>query len=89
MQDGSGACLLLACLWEETLVIANVGDSRAVIGSYKGGATQGTLLTNDHNAINPIEAKLARFRFLRNQGTRIPLTPMTLLCLCEHRRRFA
>lgn len=68
VQDGSGTCLLLACLWEDTLVVANVGDSRAVIGSNKGGSTVGTLLTSDHNASNPVEAKLARFRFLRNQG---------------------
>jgi serine/threonine protein phosphatase PrpC len=31
-DDASGACLLLVCLWERVMVVANVGDSRAVLG---------------------------------------------------------
>ncbi|ELR17464.1 protein phosphatase 2C domain containing protein [Acanthamoeba castellanii str. Neff] len=66
-----GACLLLACLSGEWLVVANVGDSRAVLGSYSLGSTHqltSRTLTNDHNATNEVEAKLARFRFLKNNG---------------------
>jgi serine/threonine protein phosphatase PrpC len=37
--SNKGACLLLACLSGEWLVVANVGDSRAVLGSYSLGST--------------------------------------------------
>lgn len=89
----AGACLLLACLSGEWLIVANVGDSRAVLGSYMLGSTRHFIarlhyllnmengynakiyyrtLTNDHNATNTSEARLARFRFLFNNGLLSP-----------------
>jgi serine/threonine protein phosphatase PrpC len=69
LDEPDGVCVLLACLSGLEMVVANVGDSRAVLGSYKQGSTSALcsrLLTNDHNASNAVEAKLARFRFLQN-----------------------
>jgi len=73
LNEPDGTCALLVCLMDETMVVGNIGDSRAIIGSFKGG-TSGTntliaqQITNEHNASNPEEAKLARFRFLRNSN---------------------
>ncbi len=34
----TGACVLLACIAGDVLVIANVGDSRAVLATSKAGS---------------------------------------------------
>ncbi|KAL6044702.1 PPM-type phosphatase domain-containing protein [Balamuthia mandrillaris] len=74
LKEPDGACVLLACIQGEDVIIANVGDSRAMLGSVRPGSSGALhdlsvrVLTNDHNASNPQEAKLARFRFLVNNG---------------------
>lgn len=46
-----GSCCLVGVIWRETLYIANLGDSRAVIGCSSGSnKIVAEQLTRDHNA---------------------------------------
>ncbi|KAF8097187.1 hypothetical protein N665_0293s0037 [Sinapis alba] len=45
-----GSCCLVGVIWKRTLLIANVGDSRAVLGSIKSNKIVAEQLTSDHNA---------------------------------------
>jgi serine/threonine protein phosphatase PrpC len=104
LNDSSGTCLLLCCLHKEDLIVANVGDSRAILCRKKPKSPQrlsgcpsteatkesqntendfeveAIQLSNEHNATNQIEAKQARYRFLRNQGL---LPDKTVDCLSD------
>eukprot|EP00808_Paulinella_micropora_P002214 g27231.t1 len=53
----SGACVLVACLENDSLKIANAGDCRAVMGSWNDGqeGERATRLSNDHNTNNKDE----------------------------------
>eukprot|EP01103_Thecamoeba_quadrilineata_P011449 TRINITY_DN2736_c0_g1_i1.p1 TRINITY_DN2736_c0_g1~~TRINITY_DN2736_c0_g1_i1.p1 ORF type:complete len:447 (+),score=101.39 TRINITY_DN2736_c0_g1_i1:124-1464(+) len=80
LNDPSGTCLLLVCLHEDHLIVANVGDSRVVLGRTKTQEMdknwddikeielEAVQLSNEHNTFNMSEAKQARYRFLKNQG---------------------
>ncbi|KAJ4883333.1 putative protein phosphatase 2C 68 [Raphanus sativus] len=52
----AGSCCLVGVIWKGTLIIANVGDSRAVLGSSmssndsRSNKIVAEQLTNDHNA---------------------------------------
>lgn len=49
-----GSCCLVGVIWKGTLLIANVGDSRAVLGSMGSNNRSNKIvaeqLTSDHNA---------------------------------------
>lgn len=49
-----GSCCLVGVIWKGTLLIANVGDSRAVLGSMGNNSRSNKIvaeqLTRDHNA---------------------------------------
>ncbi|GFP91633.1 probable protein phosphatase 2c 68 [Phtheirospermum japonicum] len=47
-----GSCCLVGVIWKRTLYVANLGDSRAVIGYYSDRSNRivAEQLTNDHNA---------------------------------------
>lgn len=50
-----GSCCLVGVIWKGTLLIANVGDSRAVLGSLGSNNSRSNKivaeqLTSDHNA---------------------------------------
>jgi serine/threonine protein phosphatase PrpC len=103
LNDPSGTCLLLCCLYKDDLIVTNLGDSRALLCRKKPKNIPSTntqitpetcvisskeidfeieaiQLSNDHNVFNQYEAKLARYRFLRNQGL---LADKTVDCLTE------
>ncbi|CAH8312620.1 unnamed protein product [Eruca vesicaria subsp. sativa] len=50
----AGSCCLVGVIWEGTLFVANVGDSRAVLGSMSNNSRSNNIvaeqLTSDHNA---------------------------------------
>jgi len=53
MTDGS--TLVMALIWRRTCIVANVGDSRAVGCTSRGG--KAVRLSRDHKASDPIEKK--------------------------------
>jgi len=44
-----GSCCLAGVIWKRTLHVANLGDSRAVIGTMVNNNIQAVQLTTDHN----------------------------------------
>ncbi|AES81282.2 probable protein phosphatase 2C 43 [Medicago truncatula] len=44
-----GSCCLAGIIWKKTLHVANLGDSRAVIGTMVNNKIQAEQLTRDHN----------------------------------------
>ena len=60
--DKSGSCAIIALIIEDTLFIANTGDSRAVMSA--NGGKQIIKLSNDHKPTDEIEVE----RILRNNG---------------------
>lgn len=53
------------------LIVVIVVIIRAVLGRLSPASSsriEAQQLTNDHNATNPVEAKGARFRFVRGKG---------------------
>ncbi|CAJ2671572.1 unnamed protein product [Trifolium pratense] len=49
-----GSCCLAGVLWNGVLYIANLGDSRAVIGSVVNKRVSAVQLTTDHNCNDPV-----------------------------------
>ncbi|CAJ2671586.1 unnamed protein product [Trifolium pratense] len=49
-----GTCCLAGVLWKGVLYIANLGDSRAVIGSVVNRRVSAVQLTTDHNCNDPV-----------------------------------
>lgn len=51
LMAATGSCCLVGVIWRGTLYIANLGDSRAVVGSLaKSNEVAAEQLTRDHNA---------------------------------------
>ncbi|GAB2266910.1 hypothetical protein Dimus_001899 [Dionaea muscipula] len=51
MIAATGSCCLIGVIWEGTLYVANLGDSRAVVGSLgQSGTIVAEQLTREHNA---------------------------------------
>ncbi|PNX67663.1 putative protein phosphatase 2C 43-like protein, partial [Trifolium pratense] len=48
-----GSCCLAGVLWKGVLYVANLGDSRAVIGSVVDKRVSAVQLTRDHNCNDP------------------------------------
>ncbi|KAK2416769.1 Protein phosphatase 2C family protein [Trifolium repens] len=49
-----GSCCLAGVVWKDKLYVANLGDSRAVIGSVTNRGIETTQLTTDHNCNNQV-----------------------------------
>eukprot|EP01105_Mastigella_eilhardi_P000750 TRINITY_DN1089_c0_g2_i1.p1 TRINITY_DN1089_c0_g2~~TRINITY_DN1089_c0_g2_i1.p1 ORF type:complete len:316 (-),score=81.46 TRINITY_DN1089_c0_g2_i1:69-974(-) len=52
VEAGSGSCAVCVLVMDNTLYVANLGDSRAVLGTTEGIAIA---LTKDHKAVEPSE----------------------------------
>lgn len=66
-----GSCCLVGVICSGTLYIANLGDSRAILGSKKNGAVCPVQLTTEHNVA--IEAVRQELKSLHPDDSRIVL----------------
>eukprot|EP00667_Euglena_gracilis_P005884 EG_transcript_5926 len=71
MKRTSGACGLCACFTRDWLVVANAGDSRAILGCMVDGEVQARALTKDQDCGNAKECALVR----RRTNDRDPIRP--------------
>lgn len=53
--DNSGSCCLVTVIYEDVCYVANLGDSRAILGSEGGKKVY--QITKDHKPSNPYEQK--------------------------------
>ena len=55
-----GSCAVIAVVKDDHLVVSNLGDCRAVIGSISGDKYSALTITQDHNAREPREVEILK-----------------------------